>query len=136
MRDFYSQYQGKPATVDDFRSIAEKDYGEKLTWFFSQWLDSTGAPEFKTKYTIYRLGNNKGFRSVGQIEQDLDLFRMPVELKIDTDGKTEVKRIEVVGTDSAFSVDTFGRPRRISIESRPSRRNRVVSRSRSGWSRS
>jgi tetratricopeptide (TPR) repeat protein len=116
MRDFYSKYQGKSATVDDFRSLAEKDYGDKLTWFFSQWLDSTGAPEFKTKYTIYRLGNNKGFRSVGQISQDLDLFRMPVELKIDTDGKTETKRIEVVGTDSAFSVDTFGRPRRISID--------------------
>ena len=116
MRDFYTQYAGKSATVDDFREIVEKDYGQKLTWFFSQWLDSTGAPEFKTKYTIYRLGNNKGFRVVGQIAQDLDLFRMPVELKIDTDGKTETKRIDVTGTDSPFSVDTFGRPRRISID--------------------
>jgi Peptidase family M1 domain/Tetratricopeptide repeat len=116
MRDFYTQYAGKPATGDDFRSIAEKDYGDKLTWFFSQWLDSTGAPEFKTKYTVYRLGNNKGFRVVGQIAQDLDLFRMPVELKIDTDGKTETKRVDVTGTDSAFSVDTFGRPRRITID--------------------
>jgi len=87
-----------------------------LTWFFSQWLDSTGAPEFKTKYTVFRLGSNKGFRVVGQIAQDLDLFRMPVELKIDTDGKTETKRVDVTGTDSAFSVDTFGRPRRISID--------------------
>ena len=34
---------------------------------------------------------------VGEITQDLDLFRMPVDLKIDTDGKTESKRIEVVG---------------------------------------
>jgi aminopeptidase N len=116
MRDFATQYAGKPAAADDFKNLAEKDYGDKLTWFFSQWLDSTGAPEFKSKYTIYRLGNNKGFRSVGQITQDLDLFRMPVELKIDTDGKTETKRIDVVGTDSAFSVDTFGRPRRISID--------------------
>ena len=116
MRDFATQYAGKSATADDFRALVEKDYGDKLTWFFSQWLDSTGAPEFKTKYTIYRLGNNKGFRSVGEIAQDLDLFRMPVELKIDTDGKTETKRIDVVGTDSAFSVDTFGRPRRISID--------------------
>jgi aminopeptidase N len=116
MRDFYAKFAGKSASVDDFRSITEKDYGDKLTWFFSQWLDSTGAPEFKTKYTIYRLGNNKGFRSVGEIAQDLDLFRMPVELKIDTDGKTETKRIDVVGTDSAFSVDTFGRPRRIVID--------------------
>ena len=116
MREFAANFAGKSARLDDFRNIVEKDYGDKLTWFFSQWLDSTGAPEFKTKYTIYRLGNNKGFRSVGQIAQDLDLFRMPVELKIDTDGKTETKRIDVVGTDSAFSVDTFGRPRRIVID--------------------
>jgi tetratricopeptide (TPR) repeat protein len=116
MRDSFAQYQGKPATAEAFRILAEKNYGDKLTWFFSQWLDSTGAPEFKTKYTVYRLGNNKGFRTVGQIAQDLDLFRMPIELKIDTDGKTETKRIDVTGTDSAFSIDTFGRPRRISID--------------------
>ncbi len=116
MRTFASKYADKAASLDDFTAIAEQTYGDKLTWFFTQWLDSTGAPEFKTKYTVYRLGNNKGFRVVGQITQDLDLFRMPVELKIDTDGKTEEKRIDVVGTDSAFTIDTFGKPRRISID--------------------
>src|SRR2546426_5540379 len=116
MRTFASKFSGKSASLSDFRGIAEQNYGDKLTWFFSQWLDSTGAPEFKTKYTIYRLGNNKGFRVVGQISQDLDLFRMPVQLKIDTDGKTEAKRIEVVGTNSAFTVETFGKPRRIVVD--------------------
>ena len=116
MRTFAAKYAGKSASLDDFTAIAEQTYGDKLTWFFTQWLDSTGAPEFKTKYTVYRLGNNKGFRVVGEITQDLDLFRMPVELKIDTDGKTEEKRIEVVGTDSAFAIETFGKPRRISID--------------------
>src|SRR5262249_32163554 len=85
MRNFAAKFAGKPASMEDFRTIAEQNYGDKLTWFFSQWLDSTGAPEFKTKYTVYRLGSNKGFRVVGQISQDLDLFRMPVKLKIDTD---------------------------------------------------
>ena len=116
MRDFAAKYAGKSATTDDFRELSEKVYGEKLTWFYSQWMDSTSAPEFKAKYTCYRLGNNKGFRIVGAISQDLDLFRMPVELRIDTDGRTEEKRIDVVGTDSPFSVETFGRPRRISID--------------------
>ncbi len=116
MREFATQFAGKSASMDDFRNIAEKNYGEQLTWFFSQWLDSTGAPEFKVKYTVYRLGSNKGFRVTGQIAQDLDLFRMPVSLKIDTDGKTEEKRIEVVGTNSAFTVETFGRPRRIAVD--------------------
>src|SRR6202521_4096085 len=123
MRTFASKYAGKSASLDDFSGIAEQTYGDKLTWFFTQWLNSTGAPEFKTKYTVYRLGNKcpaadrcPGFRVVGQITQDLDLFRMPVELKVDTDGKTEEKRIDVVGTDSAFTLETFGKPRRISID--------------------
>jgi len=114
MRTFLAQYSGKPATVDDFRKIAEQDSGQQLTWFFTQWLDSTGAPEFKNKYTIYR--TQKGFRVVGEIQQDMDLFRMPVELRIDTDGKTETKRIEVSGTDSAFAVETFGKPRKVTID--------------------
>ncbi|HET6176735.1 MAG TPA: M1 family aminopeptidase [Candidatus Sulfotelmatobacter sp.] len=134
MRDFSAQFAGKSATMDDFRTIAEKNYGDQLTWFFSQWLDSTGAPEFKVKYTTYRLGGSTaakkenetkeqakedkspGFRVTGEISQDLDLFRMPVDLRIDTDGKTENKRVEVVGTTSPFTIETFGRPRRISVD--------------------
>ena len=126
MREFAGDFTGKSATTDDFRAIAEKNYGDQLTWFFSQWLDSTGAPEFKVKYTTYRLGGaaaqspkeekTPGFRVTGEIAQDLDLFRMPVDLRIDTDGRTENKKIEVVGTNSPFTIETFGRPRRISVD--------------------
>jgi len=114
MRTFVAQYSGKTASIDDLRKVAEQASGQQLTWFFTQWLDSTGAPEFKNKYTVYR--TQKGFRVVGEISQDMDLFRMPVELRIDTDGKTEDKRIEVEGTQSAYSIDTFGKPRRITID--------------------
>jgi len=114
MRTFMAQYAGKSATVDDLRIVADQESGQKLTWFFTQWLDSTGAPQFKNKYTVYR--TQKGFRVVGEISQDMDLFRMPVELRIDTDGKTVDQRVEVEGTNSAYSVDTFGKPRRITID--------------------
>jgi len=114
MRTFFQEFAGKSVTTADLRAVSEKVTGQQMTWFFSQWLDSTGAPEFKDKYTIYRI--EKGFRVVGEITQDLDLFRMPVQLKIDTDGKTEEKNIEVVGTSSSFTVETFGRPRKITID--------------------
>jgi predicted negative regulator of RcsB-dependent stress response len=125
LASFAKQFEGKSVTVDDFRTVAEQNHGDKLNWFLTQWIDSTGAPEFNVKYTVYRLGGQsvcsdpakcKGFRVVGQITQDLDLFRMPVDIKIDTDGQSENKRIEVVGTDSAFTVETFGRPRRIIVD--------------------
>lgn len=114
MRAFVKQYAGKSASTDNLREVADQQSGQQLSGFFTQWLDSTGAPEFKNKYTVFRTA--KGFRIVGQINQDLDLFRMPVELKVDTDGPSEMKRIEVVGTDSAYTVDTFGKPRRITLD--------------------
>ena len=77
-------------------------------------LRSGRAPEFHNKYSIYRVA--KGFRVVGEITQDLDLFRMPLEVRVDTDGKSEMKRIEVVGTKSPYSIETFGKPRRIALD--------------------
>jgi tetratricopeptide (TPR) repeat protein len=116
MRATLTQYKDKPITTRDFERLADAESQEQLTAFFAQWLDGTGAPEFKNKYSVYRLGNNKGFRTIGEIDQDLDLFRMPVELKVETDGKTEDKRIDVVGTSSQYVVDTFGRPRHIQLD--------------------
>src|SRR5438105_5322085 len=53
---------------------------------------------------------------MGKVSQDLDTFRMPVELKIETEGNPEEKRVEVVGTSSEFSVDTFGKPKTVTID--------------------
>jgi aminopeptidase N len=111
-----SQYTDSSMRTQDFVKVAEAQSQQQLTAFFAQWVDGTGAPQFVNKYAVYRLGNNKGFRTIGEIDQDLDLFRMPVELRVDTDGKTEIQKVDVVGTTSQFVVDTFGRPRRIAID--------------------
>ncbi len=116
LRATLSQFTDKSIRTSDFEKIAEAQSQQQLTPFFAQWLDGTGAPTFTDKYAIYRLGNNKGFRTIGEIQQDLDLFNMPVELRIETDGKTETKKISVVGTDSQYVVDTFGRPRHVLID--------------------
>jgi Peptidase family M1 domain/Tetratricopeptide repeat len=116
LKSALSQYSGSSIGTADLEKIAETESHQQLTAFFTQWIDGTGAPQFTDKYAVYRLGNNKGFRTVGEIQQDLDLFRMPVELRIETDGKTETKKIDVVGADTQFSMDTFGRPRHILID--------------------
>ncbi|WP_260705364.1 M1 family aminopeptidase [Edaphobacter flagellatus] len=116
LRGLLSQYTDKGIRTSNVETVAEAQSQLALRPFFAQWCDGTGAPTFTNKYTVFRLGNNKGFRTVGSIAQDLDLFRMPVELRIETDGKTETRRVDVSGTDSNFTVETFGRPRRISID--------------------
>jgi len=111
-----SQFADTPIRASDFVKVAEAQSQQQLTAFFAQWIDGTGAPQFTNKYAVYRLGNNKGFRTIGEVQQDLDLFRMPVELRVETDGKTETQKVDVVGTDTQYIADTFGRPRHIAID--------------------
>jgi len=111
LRQYAQGHVWKTASTDDFRDVVEKVIGKNIGYFFLQWIESSGAPEFKLEYTVYRTGPAKGFRVMGKITQDMDTFRMPVDLRIDTEGKPEQKRIEVVGTSSEFSVDTFSKPK-------------------------
>ena len=118
LHDFYVQYAEKSASIADFTALAEKHAktalksGQgppNLAGFFAQWLNSTGIPDFKIEYVIYR--TPKGFRIVGKVAQPLDTFSMPIQLRIDTEGNPETKTIEITGTETPFSVETFGRPK-------------------------
>src|SRR3989442_1788044 len=118
LHDFYFQFAEKSARIEDLENIAERhaqaavkppQESPNLRAFFAQWLNSTGVPDFTIEYVVYR--TPKGFRVVGKIKQPLDTFRMPVDLRIDTEGNPEQKTIDVIGTESGFTVETFGRPK-------------------------
>jgi tetratricopeptide (TPR) repeat protein len=111
-----SQYAGKGVTTAEFEKIAQADTKQDLTPFFAEWLDGTGAPSFSTKWTIFRLGNGKGFRTVGEIKQQLELFNMPVDIRIETQGKTVNRVVHVIGTSTPFNIETFGMPRKITVD--------------------
>jgi tetratricopeptide (TPR) repeat protein len=114
LKEFSKRNSWKSVATEDFRKVVEETAKQDLGYFFIQWIESSGAPEFKLEYTIFR--TQKGFRIMGKIAQDLDTFRMPVDLKIETEGNPEEKRVEVVGTSSEFSVDTFGKPKNVIID--------------------
>ncbi len=111
---FMDKYSWQSATSEDFRKVMEEVSNQDLRYFFIQWLESSGSPEFKLEYTVFR--TQQGFRVVGKINQDLDTFRMPVDLRIETEGNPEDKKVEVTGTSSEFSVDTFGKPRKLTLD--------------------
>ena len=108
------RYTWKSISTDDLKKVAEEFGGQPLNWFFTEWIESSGAPEFKMEYTVFR--TQKGFRVMGKVTQDLDLFRMPIDLKIETEGNPETKKIDVVGTSSEFAVETYGKPKTVSLD--------------------
>jgi len=110
------RYAGKSINTADFQKVTEEISGQSLNYFFLQWIESSGAPEFKMEYTMFR--TSKGFRVNGKISQDLDTFRMPVKLHVETEGNPEEKTIEVVGTSSEFAMETFGKPKTVTLDSK------------------
>ncbi len=136
LHNFYATYAGKTASNAQFEQMAiqQAQVAAKpgqtpanLSGFFAQWLNSTGVPDFKLEFVVYR--TPKGFRVVGKISQPLDTFSMPVQLRIDTEGNPEIKSVEVTGTESTFTVETFGRPKPGGIKIDP---NNVVLKGNAG----
>jgi aminopeptidase N len=116
--DFVKQlavkFSGKTVSTEQLKNLASELAGQDMGYFFIQWIESQGAPEFKLEYTVFRTA--KGFRINGKVINDLDTFRMPVQLRIETEGNPEMKTVEVIGASSEFAVETFGKPQRVILD--------------------
>src|SRR5262249_43544711 len=77
LANYVQQFQNTPASTEAFVKLASQVAGGDLNYFFDQWLNSSGVPEFTPHFVVYRLRGGYGIR--GNVKQDLDLFRMPVE---------------------------------------------------------
>jgi aminopeptidase N len=113
---YVQQFQNTPASTEAFEKLASEVAGGDLNYFFDQWVSGSGVPEFKIDYIVYRERN--GYRVGGQVKQDLDLFKMPVEFQIQTDGDPEYARVEVVGESSEVEVKTDRKPKTVLIDPR------------------
>ncbi len=108
-------YAWKSISTDEFEKLAEKVSNQELTYFFAQWVSSTGVPQFKRSWAVYR--TEKGYQVVGKVQQDLDIFRMPVEIRVYAEGRKPVNdRVEMVGTTADFTVNTPTRPLRVVVD--------------------
>lgn len=102
-------------STDEFQKLAEKSGKQELTYFFAQWVSSTGVPQFKRTWAVYRTAN--GYQVVGKVQQDLDIFRMPVEVRVFTEStRPTTERVEMVGTTADFTINTRARPTRVVVD--------------------
>jgi aminopeptidase N len=51
LRDYYATYRDGTAVSDDLREAMEQASGQKLAWFFDQWLRRPGYPELEVTWS-------------------------------------------------------------------------------------
>ena len=90
MRDFATKYAGKSASLDDFHSRRREELRRQADLVLLPVAGFHRRAGIQDQVHGLSPGQaTKASASSAQIAQDLDLFRMPVDLRIDTDGKTE-----------------------------------------------
>lgn len=116
LKQYYQAYSGKTAGIDEFESVANKVQGSTLRGFFGMWVDSTGVPEFHTDYTTLRTREGK-FLVRGTVRQNMDSFKGPVEVEVESEGGHENKTtISMSGTSADFELPTDGQPLSINVD--------------------
>jgi aminopeptidase N len=108
LQSYAERFSKRSAALTDFEHLAEEVSGKSLDYFFGEWVRSTGIPEFQLTWVLKR--TQKGFRLDGTISQQLEIFRMPVEIRFQTEGPPVTSAIEVTGLSTEFFVESFGRP--------------------------
>lgn len=114
LRDYYAKYAGKNITLDEFETFAAQAAGRSLRFFFGQWVDSTGVPEFRADYRVLR--TKEGFRVPGTVRQDLDTFEMPVEIMLRTEAGNERQTLLLKGTSADFDILSPSKPIEIVVD--------------------
>jgi len=112
---YMNTFKGKNASIDDFEKLASKIDQENLRYFFAQWVEGTGVPEFTVDYQIIRTRAGK-FRARGTVKQNLETLRMPVELLLRAEGDNQQTIVRVEGRSEDFDFESNGQPIEVVVD--------------------
>jgi aminopeptidase N len=109
LRKFLEQYRNKSASIDDFERLTSQVAGKNMRYFFAQWVEGTGVPEFSVDYQIIRTRAGK-FRTRGTVRQNFENLHMPVELTLHSEGDSQTKILYLDGKSEDFDFESNGQP--------------------------
>lgn len=115
LRKFLQDYRGKNASIDDFERLATQINVNPMRYFFAQWVEGTGVPEFTIDYQIIRTRAGK-FRTRGTVKQTLDTLRMPVQLMLRAEGDNQTTTTTIEGKSEDFDFESNGQPIEVIVD--------------------
>jgi len=93
IRAYYEKYKYRNAETQDLQDVFEEIYGDKLDWFFDEWVYSgTGRPKYEYSWKFEDFQDQKGLAytvrlNLKQVQNnDIDVYKMPVRITVVTAG--------------------------------------------------
>lgn len=115
LQSYIQTFRGKNASIDDFEKLTSQVASENMRYFFAQWVEGTGVPEFSVDYQIIRTRAGK-FRTRGTVKQTLESLRMPVQLMLRAEGDTQTTTTKLEGRSEDFDFESSGQPLEVVVD--------------------
>ncbi len=96
LRRFVQQNTNKTTSWSDFQQAIEAGAGQDVRWFFEQWFERTGAPDYQLTW------KQVGGTVRGTVSQPAPYFRATLEVELIGSGRRVLRRIEVINGHTAF----------------------------------
>jgi aminopeptidase N len=110
---YLNQYQYKSVETADLQRLFEQTTGQRLDWFFDQWVYKAGYPELRVR-SIYNPASRELTLDVRQTQQPDPttpaVFRLPVEIELADAKGARTERIEITQREQRFTFRMEGRP--------------------------
>ncbi len=97
LRDFVREHAYQRVGWDEFLNAVEAGSGKDLKWFYAQWLEHTGVPDYRLAW------RQEGNSLRGTVSQPAPYFRATLEVEIQGPQSSIVKVIEIAGANASFN---------------------------------
>jgi len=116
LAQFLTQNRNKNASIDEFERLTTQIAGTNMRYFFAQWVEGTGVPEFTADYQIIRTREGK-FRTRGTVRQNFDTLNMPVELMLRSEGgDSQTVTVPFLSKSEDFDFESNGQPVEVIVD--------------------
>ena len=113
LRGIARRYAFDNLSWDEFLRLIETGAGRDLNWFYAQWFERAGAPEWKLEW------RQEGNAVRGTITQSLPFYRLAVEVSIEgDDNRNFVRSVELRGEHTEFTLPVNFRVRSAKVDPR------------------
>ena len=114
---FLNRHRFGNADTEDLRKAMEEAYGGDLTWFFEQFVYSSGHPVLKVSWEWSPEDSMVKLRiSQTQGDDSYPAYRLSLEVKVAYESGSEVRTIEISDRDNVIFLKAPSRPKYICID--------------------
>ena len=117
IREYYARYRNSNASTDDLRRVMEEASGQKLGWFFNQWLNWNYSPALIGTWSYDPTAKVVKI-DLAQTQPD-STYRLPLDIGLvgDTAGVApRISKIEMTQLKQHFEIPAASAPRDVILD--------------------